>query len=137
MRRGQNRTTKTTLRSQQRSTFKKGFDRADIVRDVRYPAPTIAIRGTLGSSDGCVEVFCTDDSISGNRIDPIFSSCRRPSLGPASCKFFFSTGGREPLQSSDLVTTKLREVSLFPPCGVRATSRSHELHSHPSISRLH
>ena len=105
--------------------------------DVRYPAPTIAIRGTLGSSDGCVEIFCTDDSISGNRIDPIFSSCRRPSLGPASCKFFFSTGGREPLQSSDLVTTKLREVSLFPPCGVRATSRSHTLHSHPSISRLH
>jgi hypothetical protein len=50
---------------------------------------------------------------------------------------FLSTGGREPLQSSDLVTTKLREVSLFPSCGVRATSRSHELHSHPSISRLH
>jgi DNA phosphorothioation-associated putative methyltransferase len=69
---------------------------ANAVVDPTKPAPTIAMRGTLGSSDGCVEIFCIGDSISGSLIDPIFSSRRRPSFGPASCKFLFSTGSTGP-----------------------------------------
>jgi len=81
---------------------------ANAVVEPTNPAPTIAIRGALSSSDGYVEIFCAGDSISGNRIDPIFSSRRRPSSDLASCKFFFRTGGREPLQAiNDVVSIEL------------------------------
>jgi hypothetical protein len=59
-------------------------------------APTIAIRGTLGSSDGCVEIFCTGDSISVSRINQYPPRALGQSFGSASCRFFFS-GGAESL----------------------------------------
>ena len=65
--------------------------RANAVVEPTNPAPTIAIRGTLGPSDGCVEIFCEGDSVSGSCMDLIFSSRRQPSFDLASCKFFFST----------------------------------------------
>jgi hypothetical protein len=46
------------------------------------PAPTIAIRETLGSSDGCVEMFCIGDSISESRIDQIFSFAPLGNISP-------------------------------------------------------
>ena len=44
------------------------------VVELTNPAPTIAKRGTLGSFDGDVKIFCKRDSVSRSRIDPIFSS---------------------------------------------------------------
>src|ERR1700722_2512390 len=73
--------------------------KANAVVEPTNPAPTIAIRGTLGPSDGCAEIFCEGESVSGSCMDLIFSSRRQPSFDLASCKFFFSTVGREHLQS--------------------------------------
>ena len=46
------------------------------VVEATNPAPTIAIRGTLGSNHGCAEIACSGNSISESRMDRIFSSRR-------------------------------------------------------------